>query len=409
MNRPAKNCPLRVLIVGAGIGGLTAAINLVVRNIPVRVIERSASSEGIGAGLQLQPNATRVLHAMGLAERLAAVSMEPSENLLTAAYSGRVLARLPQARTRIGLPHYQLHRADLQHILLESAHEHGVQILPGQRAVGHTQDSAGVTLQTQDGGEYRAEVLIGADGARSAVRTWLFGAGEPADQPVLVGLAYRGLVDAEKVEGKIIPGAVIGPRRHFVSYPLRGGSLINFVAQEEIGGLSAEENKKEKNELQASAAELAALRARFAGWSPQVEAILRAADTCLRWPLYRHRPLPAWSVGRVGLLGDACHPSLPNLASGAGMAIEDGYIIAASLEKYAANPTHGLREFYRLRSNRCARIQTGAAWMATLFHLHPPLQRYLVHGMLAVASRIAPGLVAHGFTWTHHYDATKIV
>ena len=389
---------LTALIVGAGVGGLSAAIALAQRGINSTIVEQAPELGDVGAGIQLQPNATRVLRAMGIADQLKDVGVLPVNANVRMAKSGKVVFSIPRPGNSGVDPHYQIHRADFHKILVARARELGVTLVTGQTACSFQQSELGVTLETVSGESYKADVLIGADGVRSAIREAMFG----LDEPEFTGnVAYRGLVDASKMSMAIEPAAILGPGSHFVIYYVRGGKLINFVAQQET-----ESWTEEGWNIPSDVSEL---RAYYKDWDPQVTELLKHAESTFKWALYSRKPMPSWSEGAVGLIGDACHPALPNLASGAAMAIEDGYVIAELIDRFRDDIPTALNTFYDMRIDRCTQIQDGSKKNSELFHVRSPLERFIKYTPLILITKIAPKFAAKKLTWTHHYDATTAV
>lgn len=387
---------LPVIVAGGGIGGLTAALALARRGLPVRLYERAAGFGEVGAGLQLGPNAMRVLAALGLADAVTDAGFRPRALEMRLGGSGRTVFRLPVNRGE-GPPYVQIHRADLIRILLDAAHAAGVALVPGRAVADLAQDRRAVLVRLEDGEEVAGRALIGADGIGSTVQRRLFG---PAPARFTGQVAWRATIPAEALaQGLVAPHATVwvGAGRHLVSYFLRGGRLVNLVAVEERADWT--------RESWTDRGDPAALRAAFAGWHPRVTGLIGAVRDCFLWALHDRPPLPRWSVGRVTLLGDACHPMLPFMAQGAAMAIEDAHVLAACL---AAGPeAPALARYEALRRARTARVQAAARRNAWRFHLKGRLARLAVYGPMAAASLAAPGLLRGALAWLYDHDATR--
>jgi salicylate hydroxylase len=382
----------RALIVGGGIGGLTAALCLARHRIPVRVFEQAAQLAEVGAGIQISPNASRVLHHLGLGDALGGVAFLPRAVEMRDWRSGRLLVSSPiddAFRGKFVYPYYHVHRADLLDVLERAARaEPGIELRTGVRVEQIEPGESGVIVEA--GGErHVGDFLVGADGIHSTVRRYLFG----GEAPTFTGnVAWRGLVPAGAVpEGLVRPAASVwwGPRRHFVHYYVRGG-LINCVCVVEKRGWEVESWSQR--------GELDELKADFAGWHGTVRLLIDKLDpqACFKWALFDRPPMSAWSKGRVTLLGDSCHPTLPFMAQGAAMAIEDAAVLARCLLE-GSEVSGGLRRYESLRRARTARVQAGSRRNARLFHLSGMAARLRNLAVSRASGRV--------MDWLYGYDA----
>jgi len=388
---------VRAILVGGGIGGLAAALALSRRGIAVTVLERSPVLGEAGAGLQLGPNATRVLIALGLEQPLLQQGFEPQAAEVRDASDQRLLLRNPlgrMARSRWGAPYLQLHRADLQAMLLDAVETSGCVIRLASDVVRCDQHATGVRVILSDGETCDADLVIAADGVRSALRQSLFGPG----QPRFTGqVAWRGTIDAARLPAGLVPPVAAvwtGPGRHFVHYYVRGGTAVNFVGVVE---------RDWREETWTTPGDPAELLADFAGWPPVVEALCQAVETPYRWALFDRPPLTRWSRGRVTLLGDAAHPMLPFLAQGAAMAIEDAAVLAHHLAETPGVET-ALASYQHDRLDRTRRVQAASRFNARLFHL-PPLIGRAAFTAAALVDGLTPSGAAARFDWLYGYRA----
>ena len=352
-----------IAIVGGGIGGLAATASLLRAGFDVQVYERASGLSEVGAGVQVSPNASRVLHRLGLAEELAKTGVHPLAWHQRRWDDGRTLLRAPLAEpveARFGFPHYQMHRADLLSALAGAVPAERVHL--GHRLSDLEERGERVVARFDNGATAEADLLVGSDGIHSKVREILFG----PDRPRFTGCsAYRGLVPADRLRhlGLEVTAQVwMGPGRHFVHYFVSAGRLVNFVAVIEQEAWTRED--------WTDRGEIGDALAAYEGWHPQVRAILGAVDETFIWALFDRAPLERWSAGRVTLLGDACHPMLPFGAQGAAQAIEDGATLTACLIDEAGEDIPGaLRRYERLRIPRTSRIHAMSAENKTRFHL----------------------------------------
>ena len=357
-----------VVIAGAGIGGLTAALALAARGIDVRILEKAERLEAVGAGIQLSPNASRILIGLGLEPRLGSVVLVPDAVSIMTARSGGEVSRVPLGSS--GKPYWAVHRADLQAALLSACSEHPqIELQLGQPITDFSVDSHGAVIIP---GLAPALALIGADGVHSQVRRRLF----PDVRPRFSGLvAWRGIVDSWPHE--LPPRRVelwMGPRAHLVAYPMSSGGRVNVVA---IVPGAAESSD-------AAAADIAG---HFAAsrWPAGAVSMIAAVGEWRRWPLFTLPDGGVWNAGPITLLGDSSHAMLPFAAQGAGMAIEDAAVLAQCLaEANMADIPAALARYASLRAPRVSRVQRTARQSGQIYHLRGPmaLARDLVMKML---------------------------
>lgn len=321
-----------VRIAGAGLGGLTAGIALRRADIPATIHESARTIERTGAGLTLGLGAQHVFRALDL-QRAVAAKACPAGNLPFLHYrTGEMLLGAldrgdGQADDGEANIVRHIYRADLQDVLLAAFEQLGGTVMTGARLTSYSQDAGGVTLHFADAEDARADLLIGADGVRSAVRAQMV----PDDAPRFTGhVAYRFLVpmeDAEPFMGLGRSAIFIGPQRTFNRYTMAQGRIVNGAALVETG--------EEVPEGWSHGAPIEELQAAFAGWHPDVTGLIAQAGSIIKWGLYDRAPLDSWSQGRVVMLGDAAHAMLPFLGMGAAMAVEDGYVLAQMLARRA--------------------------------------------------------------------------
>ncbi len=388
----------KILIAGGGIGGLAAALALLKRGFDVEVYEQASALKEVGAGLQLSANCNRALYELGLGEELQRLSCEATGKEIRLWSTGdtwKLFDLGPQSVARYGYPYFTVYRPDLLAVLAAGVRaEKPDAIHLGARSRGFLQDADGVTLLLE-AGAVRGDVLIGADGVHSNIRQGLFG----ADRPEFTGLmAWRGVIPMERLPERMrrmVGTNWVGPGGHIVHYPLRAGQLMNFVGVRERGDWQVES--------WSVAGRIDEALADFSGWHEDIQLMIRAIDVPYKWALMNRAPLPQWSVGRVSLLGDACHSTLPFLAQGAAMAIEDGFILARALEAYA-DAEVALGRYEDARRARTTRMVEGAAANSKRFH-NPELAH--VDGARAYVDREwNEARVKERYEWLFTYDVT---
>jgi salicylate hydroxylase len=366
-----------IIVAGAGIGGLTAALSLAAKGFRVVILEKAERLEEAGAGLQLSPNASRILVDLGLRPRLAPRAVTPEAITIMSARASGEIARLPlgeAASLRAGAPYWVMHRADLQGALQAEVNDHpDIDLRLGCQFEDVTSHAKGLTVVQRRGNARQQELavaLVGADGIWSAVRNHLF----PEVQPQFSGLiAWRGTLDATTLPREYTAPRVqlwMGPEAHLVAYPISAARQINVVAivpgTWNRPGWSAPGDANE-------------LKSAFASqrWPATARMLLGAVDGWRRWALFTLPDLGEWTEGAIALLGDAAHAMLPFAAQGAGMAIEDAAVLAKCLSESPGDNIAGipatLKRYGRLRRGRVLRVQRAARQQGRIYHLTGPL------------------------------------
>ncbi|ASP21893.1 3-hydroxybenzoate 6-hydroxylase 1 [Antarctobacter heliothermus] len=382
---------LNITIIGAGIGGLAVALALRARGAEVRILEQAEAIREVGAGIQISPNGLRVLQALDLGEGFRRISVRGRAVSLRNLRGGEVL-RMDLA----GLPEdhsYRfVHRADFVELLAARARAVGVRVRLLQN-VRDVTPGASPRITLCNGDATCADLVIGADGLHSVLRPVLNGAA----QPFFTGqVAWRAVVP-NKVSHPAEARVHMGPGRHMVSYPLRGGDMVNLVAVQERSDWAAEGWSHRDD--------AANLRAAFAGFGGVVPGLLSGVENPGLWGLFRHPVARHWHGDHVALLGDAAHPTLPFLAQGANMALEDAWVLADALAG-ARDMAEGLATYQQRRRARVVKVIDAASGNAWKYHLRNPLVRGVAHLGLGVVGRLAPGAMMRSFDWLYGHDVT---
>lgn len=391
-----------IIIVGGGIGGLTAALALLQRGLDVVVYEQAPQLREVGAGVQIGSNGTRVLYALGLESALAQTRVMPPRRELRHWRTGETWDWLTLGAAsvqRYGTPHILMHRNDLHGVLVEAVQSLKTDAFRlGMRATGLTQAADQATVHFEGGQAAAGAFVIGADGIHSQLRRCLFG----ADAPRFTGcVAWRGLVAMERLPphlAQLITTNWLGPHGHVLHYPVRRGELMNFISMVE-----RDDWQVESWIVAGSQDELAD---DFRGWHDDVQTFIANIATPYKWALMARGPMARWSEGRVTLLGDACHPTLPFLGQGAVMAIEDGYVVAACIAAHGDEPERAFARYEEIRKERTAAVVRKSH--ENREHVFSPA--LADSGALAgeVAQYWQQQHVRERLDWLYDYDATSI-
>lgn len=394
---------MKVLIAGGGIGGLSAAVALLQRGIDVEVYEQAPELKEVGAGIQISPNGNKVLDALGVFQRLKELSCDPVRKEFRLWNTGKPWPMLSLGKAVVetyGYPYLTVYRPDLHESLAGRVRELKADAIHlGSGVAGCEQNDGSATLVLKDGRRVSGDVLIGADGVRSVIRHALWG---PCDPGFSGMVAWRGLIPMEELPSHMqasVGSTWIGPGGHAVSYPLHRSKIMNFVAT--IEGKSW--NIAEGSEIGSTQECLAD----FAGWHEDVQTLIKHSPRLIKWALMQRDPIPQWTKGRISLLGDAAHATLPFLAQGAVHSIEDGMVLSRCLEGAALKdvPT-ALARYEAARIDRTSRMVRGATANTDRFHSQELANEASAEKYLQREWSSEP--IFERYDWLYSYDANTV-
>jgi salicylate hydroxylase len=391
----------RVIVIGAGIGGLAASCALLQRGFDVEVYEQAEVLGEVGAGVQISANGAKALIDLGLRDKISAVACEAASKAVRIWSTGKEWKLFDlgvDSIERFGAPYWNLHRADLHAVLLEAVRARKADAIhTGKKCVEIKSEPGEVQVRFADGSSATCDALVGADGVHSQIRQSLLG---PSKAQFTGLMAWRGTIPMERLSKELrrpIGLNWIGPGAHVITYPIRSGELLNFV-----GIVERPEWQVESWSTRGTKEECAA---DFKGWHPLVLEIINLLDTPYKWALCGREPLKHYAYGNICLIGDAAHPTLPFLAQGAVMALEDAIVLGRCFVKYPS-PEHAFKRFEELRVERTSSMVRGASENASRFHSAELADPKMAENY--VAREWQPERVKKRYDWLFEYDVSTV-
>ena len=388
---------LNVGIIGAGVGGLSVGMMLKNIGCKVTIFEKLAKSTSDGVGIQISANGIRVLRAYGLENEVAELGDFPDFVDCVNGHNGKKLAKIPLgkiAEKLYGAGFYQFHRADFISLLQKENLRLGVSIFYGTKVLAIDHDVDGATVTTDEGSCSRFDLIVAADGINSITRNQIFETNPPV---FLKQVAYRTVISTDDLPEAFAFGQTrlfLGSGKHVVSYPIRKGSLVNFVFCSEFNSYCQEIWNREVNPEE--------IRDKFSEFVGLKE-VLNNIHSARKWGLFKHTFLDSWHRNRVVLLGDACHPILPYLAQGATQAIEDAHELCNRVMESFENQNleQELARYAKNRIPRVRRVGRASRLNAKLFHLKNPILVFIFHLSLRILGSTYPKLLLRRFSWIY--------
>jgi len=388
-----------ITILGAGIGGLTSAIAMARLGSDVTIFERAQKNQNTGAGIQISPNGFGVMRALGLKEALVSqgnvLEYINVQNYKKPSFSARVdLINVTHGNVN---PHIVIHRFDLINILMKTALKLGVKIIFNKQAMDITDAGSSLRIKFTDETFHGCQILVGADGIHSLTRK-VIGC---AEEPKFTGkVAWRALIESKFIPLNDIPNEAtirFGPNRHIVTYPIRGGKLINLVAVEKREEWTAEGWDQPDNR--------ANLEKSFQHWPTDVRKLLSVAENIKLWGLFVHELPKKWHSNMAVLIGDACHPMVPFLGQGANMAIEDAWVLAEELDN-SNNVLDAFKIFQTRRFKRIAKVASASSSNGDIYHAVGVRANLINIGMKA-SYRLKPSFIQSKYDWLYGVDVSR--
>jgi salicylate hydroxylase len=384
-------------IIGGGMGGLALAGTLAQRKVECHLFERTPAFGEVGAGIQMTPNAVKVIRQLGLWDDLHKVSFLPQSIVGRNWRTGSETFRTPlldECPRLYGAEFFHVHRADLHRVLLSLLPSNAATLSAQCVSVKQTDECA--IAEFSDGSEFEADLIVGADGIQSTVRKSLFGDGVPR---FTGNMCWRTVIPFDEPQWDLVsPDSSfwLGPKGHVVTYYVSAGRAVNVVAIRE-----ADAWVEESWNVRSSREELLA---GYPNWHPKVLRLFSMAENVFKWGLFDRDPMSSWSSGRITLLGDAAHPMLPFLSQGAAMAIEDGYVLGSVLAQ-DPNPANAFSKYEALRLPRTSRVQLESRKRGETYHIASPLKRMYRDVLYRIKQTLNPHSGGLQADWVYSYDA----
>ena len=392
-----------IIIIGAGISGLTLCLILIKNGYPAILFEKEKEIDQPGAGINISPNGSAVLFQLGIKEKIITIADKPNTIELKTYKKGLTISKQnlnDDSERLFNYPYLQMQRKDIINILMEEINNISPNIIRTNHSFeSYTENKQSVLAHFNNQRSFEGSIVVGCDGINSAVRKIIL----PNSENKFSGIiAWRGLVDMDKLSKKtqnLSSTVWMGKNSHFVHYPIKKSKFINFIG-------TLRKDKWENNSWHQTG-DKEELKKDFIDWNGTVKEIIDNTDVIYKWGLFENKSLPNWTTKRSVIIGDAAHPMSPSYGQGANTAIEDAIILYRSILCFKNDTDSALKKFQKNRKLRTEKIQKASKLNTRLFHLNNPILRVIIYSGIYIISRLVPFILIKS-SWIYKYNAFKI-